>query len=523
MPSNVKRYYPLIAGAAVALLTLTCSSGALSSTDPLFNAPVGQGGMQPTLTPTTGVISTPVLAVEVVQPVVATLRPTLQPLPPNAIPLIYTTQAGDTLPVLATRFGVQAEEITSPGTEPLPRGSLLAPNQLLFIPHRLENTTSSQRVLPDSELVFSPSAIDFNVDDYVTQAGGYLSTYREWLGSTQWTTGSDIIKRIALDNSVNPRILLALLEYQSGWVYGQPSNLAQVDYPLGEIDRDRRGLFKQLMWAVKQLSNGYYGWREGLLTEVSFSDGQTARLAPDLNAGTAAIQYYFAHIYNTNTWLGAMDPAQGFPGVYERMFGDPWMRAQSVEPLYPPGLVQPPMILPFITGQMWSFSGGPHGAWDQDGARAALDFAPGSVESGCVKSDAWVIAAAPGLIVRVGNGFLVLDLDGDGHEQTGWVLLYLHIATKGKAQLNSWVDIESVIGHPSCEGGFSTGTHIHIARKYNGEWIPADGPIPFNLSGWIAHAGARPYEGTLTKDDMTVIAVPNGSFETRIIRYPDDS
>ena len=30
------------------------------------------------------------------------------------------------------------------------------------------------------------------------------------------------------------------------------------------------------------------------------------------------------------------------------------------------------------------------------------------------------------------------------------------------------------IGRPSCEGGFSNGTHLHLARRYNGEWIPTD-------------------------------------------------
>jgi hypothetical protein len=113
---------------------------------------------------------------------------------------------------------------------------------------------------------------------------------------------------------------------------------------------------------------------------------------------------------------------------------------------------------------------------------------------------------------------VVLDLDGDGHEQTGWDLLYLHVATKDRVPLGVWLDAGDLIGHPSCEGGIATGTHLHFARKYNGEWVLADGPLPFTLSGWVAHAGAKPYEGTLTKGDKTVIAQPNGSAETQITR-----
>jgi hypothetical protein len=55
------------------------------------------------------------------------------------------------------------------------------------------------------------------------------------------------------------------------------------------------------------------------------------------------------------------------------------------------------------------------------------------------------------------------------------------------------------LGHPSCEGGFSTGIHVHLARKYNGEWIPADSWLPFNLDGWISAGNGQQYEGTLSR------------------------
>jgi hypothetical protein len=100
--------------------------------------------------------------------------------------------------------------------------------------------------------------------------------------------------------------------------------------------------------------------------------------------------------------------------------------------------------------------------------------------------------------------------------------MYLHIANKGRIPEGSWVDAGDPIGHPSCEGGFSTGTHIHLARKYNGEWIVADGPLPFVLSGWQVHAGLKPYEGTLTRDDQVVRASTLSPFYSHITRRVDD-
>jgi LasA protease len=435
-------------------------------------------------------------------------------------PILYYAQAADTLKVVAVRFGVLPSEVSSP--EPIPESAFINPGQLLIIPRRLTNLTSSQLLLPDSEVVFSPSAVNFDVLQFVQQAGGYLSSYQEWHKSTGMKSGAEVLLRVALENSINPRLLLALLEYHSGWVYGRPSAQAQIDYPMGLIEPNAKGLYNQLVWSVNQLSVGYYAYREGRMTEVRFSDGTRARLSPDLNAGTAALQYYFAQVYDSRHWLDALDIKVGFPNLHATMFGDPWARALTVEPLFPPGITQPPLILPFTRNWTWSFTGGPHGAWEQEGSYAALDFAPGATEAGCVDTPSYAVAAAAGLVVRAGPGLLVIDLDGDGYEQTGWVLLYLHVAEKGRIHLGDWVAQGDELGHPSCEGGFATGTHIHIARKYNGEWVPADGPLPFNLGGWIAHAGLLPYKGTLTRDGITVTACTCSNAPSFITRTDDD-
>jgi LasA protease len=118
--------------------------------------------------------------------------------------------------------------------------------------------------------------------------------------------------------------------------------------------------------------------------------------------------------------------------------------------------------------------------------------------------------------VREDTGVLVLDLDGDGNERTGWVIFYLHIRSDEKVALGTYVHAGDRLGHPSCEGGESTGTHVHIARKYNGEWIPADGPLALNLSGWVAHNGSRPYLGTLTRDALTVTASDKAEIQSLI-------
>jgi hypothetical protein len=113
---------------------------------------------------------------------------------------------------------------------------------------------------------------------------------------------------------------------------------------------------------------------------------------------------------------------------------------------------------------------------------------------------------ADGLVVRSGPDGVVLDLDGDGDERTGWAIYYLHLAANERVVLGQQLAAGDAMGYPSSEGGEATGTHIHVARKYNGEWILADGPLGFDLGGWIVHEGEAPYLGTLTREGITVTA-----------------
>jgi len=121
-------------------------------------------------------------------------------------------------------------------------------------------------------------------------------------------------------------------------------------------------------------------------------------------------------------------------------------------------------------------------------------------------------------VVRSDHNVVVIDLDADGHEQTGWTVVYVHVADLERIQPGQRVETDDPLGHPSCERGRSTGSHVHIARKYNGEWLFADGPLPFTLGGWEAIAGTKNYQGELVKGGLTVSANPGGNRTSIIIR-----
>jgi len=414
----------------------------------------------------------------------------------------YLAQTGDTLPALAAHFNTTVAEILQANDFIPAAATTLPPGMPMKIPiYYTMFYGSAYKILPDSLFINGPAQIGFDAETFVAAHPGWLNGYREYAAGSN-RSGAQIVNLVAQNFSISPRLLLALLEYQAG-ALSQPLLAEDArTYPLGYTDWQHPGLYLQLVWAANTLNNGYYGYRTARLTTFELADGRLQRPDPWQNAASVALQYYFAQLLNPDDYTRAIE-ASGFAQTYTALFGDPWLADQ---PHIPGSLAQPPFRLPFQAGHSWTLTGGPHTAWGQGDPLAALDFAPPGLTSGCFQTLEQAIAVAPGLVVRSGETGLALDLDQDGDERTGWVVFYLHLAQQGRASLGTKLQAGDPLGYPSCEGGSATGTHIHIARKYNGEWIPADGILAFNLEGWVAHNGSAPYLGSLTRFSQTVTA-----------------
>jgi LysM repeat protein len=425
----------------------------------------------------------------------------------------YKVRPNDTLESIASRFGIgvntliQANQITNP--------DMISVGDILIVPPPDPMPEGPGfKILPDSELVYGPGSKDFDIIGFVQFHNGYLFTYQDEVEG-EMTLGADIVTRVSLDYSINPRLLLALIEYQCGWVTQSEPDESSLEYPLGYENAWRKGLYQQLKWAANELNRGYYLWGVNGVSSFVLHDDNVVPPSPKINAGTAALQYVLGLLVDYSTWLIAVR-GDGVFMTFNQLFGYPFDFA--LDPLTPEGLTQPYLQLPFEPDKIWSFTGGPHGCWGSGSAWGALDFAPPGEALGCVQSDAWIVAMANGLVVRSGNGVVIQDLDGDGYEQTGWVLLYLHIETRDRIPENTYLKTGEYVGHPSCEGGTSTGTHVHIARKYNGEWISGDGPIPFNLEGWISQGYGIAYNGNLIRNGQMVEAWTGRRPENQIQR-----
>lgn len=441
---------------------------------------------------------------------------TPEPLPtPGPLFISYTVRAGDTLGAISIRYNVAIEELMQ--VNGLTNPHTLQVGQTLKIPAWIERVGPAEKLVPDSEVVYGPAYKGFDVQAVVQKYGGYLASYRERV-ENETLTGAEIIRLVAERFSVGPRILLALLEFQSGWVTDFPADANRQSYPMGYPDPLRKGLYRQTAWAANQLNAGYYGKLYGQRAFVEFADRQRARFAYGLNPGTAAIQNVLAKTTTWDEWQRMVTRSKGEPDqvgtdrrsvptmsfltTYEKLFGDPYR--YEVKPLLPKNLAQPSLRLPLEDGKLWYFTGGPHAGWVDGSPWAAVDFAPADQAGSCWPSQYWAVAAAPGIVTASENGRVVLDLDGDGFQGTGWALLYMHIGTEERVQVGQKLETNDPIGHPSCEGGAAETSHVHFARLYNGQWIPvADERLPLILSGWKFSAASEEYDGTMVRDGET--------------------
>ncbi|MDD2923169.1 MAG: LysM peptidoglycan-binding domain-containing protein, partial [Anaerolineales bacterium] len=154
----------------------------------------------------------------------------------------YVIQAGDSLGLIAQNYGISVEALMA--TNNIADANLLEVGMNLNIPApSLADAGSGFKVIPDSEMVYGPAGVYFDIQKFIESQNGYLETYEQDVNGVT-LTGYEIVWIVARNYSVNPRLLLALLEYQSGWVTNPaPLNTA---YPMGLLDENRYGLYRQL-------------------------------------------------------------------------------------------------------------------------------------------------------------------------------------------------------------------------------------------------------------------------------------
>ena len=163
----------------------------------------------------------------------------------------HIVQWGDSLSTIAAQYQISPLTITQ--ANGLINGNFLQAGQYLRIPPPEPNPPGpSFKIIPDSDLVNGPAGINFDIYGDVANHAGYLLFYSEEVEGYN-RSGAAIVDLVARRYSINPRLLLAVLEYQSGWLRNVSPRPETLVFPMGYSTYGWEGLFSQLSWAADQL------------------------------------------------------------------------------------------------------------------------------------------------------------------------------------------------------------------------------------------------------------------------------
>jgi len=381
--------------------------------------------------------------------------------------------------------------------------------------HALLEQQSVPMILPDSRVVFGPRLSTFRTQQFLDGFPGILRDLHETVEGNSMAA-SDMINLVAHYYSLNPKLILALIEFRSGLVSEAEPPREAMDFALGHFDAHDKGFLAQLTWAAQTIVEGYYGYKTGVSGSFTLTDGTLIDDRELVNAGSYAIRRLLAMDLPPEQWQSAVSRDNAsFYATYVKLFGDPFAEAMAQGPEV--RIESQPMLhLPWNIGDTWYYTAGPHRNdgctnWEngicQDnwGILSSVDFAPTGDYGKCDgNSDLyvpgqWVLAAGDGVVTFAANSLVEIDHDGDGDPGTGWATSYFHLYDDSiQVPWGASVSSGAALGNPSCQapGGQATAPHLHFSVRRDGEFVDIGGLV---ISGWTVHDGPHQYQGSMTK------------------------
>jgi len=344
-----------------------------------------------------------------------------------------------------------------------------------------------QPLISDGQFVWGPNVGSFDIRDFLDARNSPLADY------------ADDIARWANFSSVNPQVLLVVLELRDGLV---SSESASADP--GEIIE--RTALELASYFYEHLH--FWGARRppDLKTPTSgpallFADGTIAVLPADMTSGTAALIATLASDSDPESLARQVSPG-GVPGSFSGVFGEYFPGTDLLDPSNNINPLAPPpdtlFQLPYPMGATWTASG-PH-SWNGGSYPppfSSLDFFAAGGTCGA-PPNLYSVSAAYGSAYRPYGYSCWLEINhGDG-----WVTSYYHLQNLYSGPAIGRNSKVGTIACETCAGGFATGPHVHFSLKYNGAYASLEG---VKLSGWTVHVGSVPYTGGWYERDGTIL------------------
>ena len=350
---------------------------------------------------------------------------------------------------------------------------------------------ASLELLSDGQFVFGPNVGDFNLHAYLPESESPLAAH------------ADVIEMWCAYASVNPRVVLTVIEMQSGLVSSEP--MADLSRPVGYAEPGLENQIESLSMglAIAFYDHLYsYGARSenpatpGMRIRYALADGSQTTLPATSSSGTSAVTSVLAPLSEADDWAARLSPSaeEGFVQTYRRLFPDDDPLDRSNQILAAAAPPEDLLQFPFPVGSTWWFNG-PHN-WNGAGygrPYSSMDF--GTWGGTCANPpNDWSVAAAGGSGYHPSGHFCWYRINHEG----GWTTSYYHLRN---VRGNGSVSRDENVGTIACEvcaGGFSSTPHVHFTLLYNGAYTEIDGTV---LSGWTVHEGDGSYgSGYIERD-----------------------
>lgn len=317
----------------------------------------------------------------------------------------------------------------------------------------------------DESLLKEPDLIYTNDQMLNFDAGEYLGTHAPHL-----LPHAEAISHWAGVSSISPKILIALMEHETSIV--SIENRQVLSRPFGDLS-DKEGFNEQLIDICNQLSTLHYEPVNNSIRQFS-------------------VARFLASKYTTPKSISEL--TEDFSHTYFRIFTDDsesGVSAPMLEALPNSGALPPSSLLqlPYPVGSTWTF-GGAHSYTGSGNVLSSIDFHDGGYW-GSNLSNKWVVASGQGT-VKVHSSCNMEIIHA-----SGWSTQYYHLDNILYSNGQSVSRDTYIANYASnerqalCQGGASTGPHLHFSLKYNGSYVSLQ---DVRLSDFTVNVGTSNYD-----------------------------
>ena len=343
-------------------------------------------------------------------------------------------------------------------------------------------------VIASDGLLFSDELFLYGRDAEAFDLGGYLAVHAPQLRDKQ-----ELIAHWSGYYSINPKVVLALMELKSELLSAPSPDKLRA--PFAELST-ASGFAGQLRDVLRQLSRRFYSY------EAYQREQGLTRFTPDtgaLNGASAALLGVLQGANNAPAVLKRSSPLQAFTQHFATLFNMAPEQLRSAESgaetvlavssLPPTNMLQ----LPWYQGYSWQ-SNGAHSHTGSGSPYSSIDV---SYDWPGWGAQTYSVAAAHGGRVSVLSRCQVRVTNANGWSTNYYHMDSIRVSNGETIAVNTKLGVYAGNRNTAlCEGGSSTGPHLHFSLLYNGRYVSLQG---VNLGVFRVSVGSYNYDNQCSR------------------------